>query len=519
MGNKKLPVGISTLKEIIEEKYIYVDKTSIALELIDNGKYYFLSRPRRFGKSLFLDTLRMIFEGEKELFRGLCIYDKWEFKKYPVILISFAGGILNDKIDLDIKLREILKENQKRLGVVCEENSNAYICFRELIVKVNEKYNQKVVVLVDEYDKPILDNIENTEVARLMREELKGFYSVIKASDEYLKFVFITGVSKFSKVSLFSGLNNIEDITLDKRYATICGYTQSDVETVFAQHLQGQDLEKIKHWYNGYKFLGEGVYNPFDILLFISKGFIYRNYWFSTATPTFLFKLIEKNNYFLPDLENVLKDEKILDSFDVDYIELETLMWQTGYLTIDRVETILDHRSYHLVIPNQEVKISLLGSFADFISKIPNSTASSNGMLKALINADGANFQKYIKALFASIPYNNFTGVKLYEYEGYYVSVFYAYIKAMGIELIAEDVTNKGRIDLTLKLSHVIYVMEFKVDGSNALSQIKSKNYHEKYLSEAKDIFLIGVEFDTKEKNVSRVEWEHVKNEIKIWIK
>jgi hypothetical protein len=169
-------------------------------------------------------------------------------------------------------------------------------CFKRLIEEAYKKYNQKVVILVDEYDKPILDNIENKEVATLMREQLKNFYSVIKENDRYLKFVFITGVSKFSKVSLFSGLNNIEDITLDRRYSTICGYTQNDIETVFAKHLEGQDFLKIRKWYNGYKFLGEGVYNPFDILLFIANNFIFENYWFSTATPTFLLKLIEKNN-------------------------------------------------------------------------------------------------------------------------------------------------------------------------------------------------------------------------------
>ncbi len=188
-----------------------------------------------------------------------------------------------------------------------------------------------MVILIDEYDKPILDNIENSEVARGMRDVLKDFYSVIKGSDKYIKLVFITGVSKFSKVSLFSGLNNLNDITLDKRYSTICGYTQNDIETTFKEHLKGQDFDKIKLWYNGYKWLGEGVYNPFDILLFIDKDFTYKNYWFNTGTPTFLLKLIEKNNYFLPNFENIVQDEMILDSFDVDNIELETLMWQTGY--------------------------------------------------------------------------------------------------------------------------------------------------------------------------------------------
>lgn len=508
---KKLPIGISTLKEIIEENYLYVDKTKIALDLIENGKYYFLSRPRRFGKSLFLDTLRTIFDGEKEVFKGLHIYDKWEFEKYPIIHISFAAGDLKSKEQILDKWDEILELNEEALGISCHSKIYDRRCFSKLIKEAYEKYNQKVVILVDEYDKPILDNIEDTEVAREAREILKNFYSVIKGADEYLKFVFITGVSKFSKVSLFSGLNNINDITLDSSYSTICGYTQNDVETVFAQHLKGQDFEKIKLWYNGYKWLGEGVYNPFDILLFIQKKYEYRNYWFSTATPTFLLKIIEKNNYFLPNLENIVKNEKMLDSFDVDYIELETLMWQTGYLTIDRTETILDTISYYLTIPNKEVRSSLLGSVADFMSQIHSPTATTNGILIALIEADFPSFEKYLKSLFAAIPYNNFTGVKLYEYEGYYVSVFYAYFKAFGIEVIGEDVTNKGRIDLTIKIPNgAIYVIEFKVDGSNALTQIKTMNYHEKYLSEKRDLYLIGIEFDKENRNVSLVEWEKI---------
>lgn len=504
---KKLPIGISTLKDMLNENYLYVDKTHLALELIQNGRYYFLSRPRRFGKSLFLDTLRTIFSGDKDIFKGLHIYDKYDFIKYPIIRISFNDGKFTTKKDFNQYLYELMDKNQRDLGINCPKDFSMSGCFKRLIEEAYTKYNKKVVILVDEYDKPILDNIENTEIARQMREELKGFYSVIKGADEYLKFVFITGVSKFSKVSLFSGLNNIDDITLDSKYATICGYTQNDIETSFADHLKGQDFEKIKRWYNGYKFLGEGVYNPFDILLFISKGFIYDNYWFSTATPTFLLKLLEKNNYFLPDLENIIKDRKMLDSFDVDYIELETLMWQTGYLTIDERIDLYGELRYRLVIPNQEVKISLLGSFADFLTKI-NSPKNKDGIKIALFETNLTNLEIYLKSLFASIAYNNFIGIKLYEYEGYYVSVFYAYLKSMGLDLLCEDPTNKGRIDLALKLPNTIYVIEFKVDGSNALEQIKEKKYYEKYLSDERDIYLVGIEFDTNDRNISKLEWE-----------
>ncbi|MEA2050235.1 MAG: AAA family ATPase [Campylobacterota bacterium] len=513
---KKLPIGKSTLRNIIEDDYLYIDKTKIALDLINgDGDYYFLSRPRRFGKSLFLDTLRTIFDtddSDKEIFKDLYIYDNYKFEKYPIVRISFGNGAGKTKEDYEQKVYEILQDCQKDLDIVCDTNLSSSGCFKNLIRKAYEKYNKKVVILVDEYDKPILDNIEDNSTAKLMREELKTFYSVIKESDEYLKFVFITGVSKFSKVSLFSGLNNIYDITLTKKYATICGYTQNDVETSFKNHLVDVDMEKLKHWYNGYKFLGEGVYNPFDILLFISNEFEYRNYWFSTATPTFLLKLIEKNNYFLPSLENIIKDEMMLNSFDVDYIELETLMWQTGYLTISKVSENYDGTpKYHLDIPNQEVKISIMGSIADFLSKIPQPMQIKNNIYEALINQNFENLQKSIVSLFASIPYNLFTNNKMYEYEGYYVSVFYSYIKALGIELIGEDTTNKGRIDLTIKMPNSIYIVEFKVDGTDALEQIKDKKYHEKYLSENLPIYLVGLEFETKEKNIKNLEYEEIR--------
>jgi Fe-S cluster biosynthesis and repair protein YggX len=512
MKLKKLPIGISTLKDILKEDYLYIDKTNIAQDLIENGRYYFLSRPRRFGKSLMLDTLKTIFDGDKEVFKGLSIYDNgYEFSKFPIINISFAEGTINSKDEMIDKWQEILEYNEESLDISCHSDIYDRKCFSKLIREAYKKYNKKVVILVDEYDKPILDSIENKETAKQIRDELKNFYSVIKGSDEYIKFVFITGVSKFSKVSLFSGLNNLDDITLDKKYSTICGYTQNDIETVFAKHLEGQDFKKIKQWYNGYKFLGQGVYNPFDILLFISKGFEYRNYWFSTATPTFLLKLIEKNNYFLPELENIIKDEAMLNSFDVDYIELETLMWQTGYLTIGKVSENFDGTPlYHLSIPNQEVKISLMGSIANFMSKIQQPIQLTNSIYKSLNEHNFISLKTSFQSLYASIPYNNFTKNTMYKYEGYYVSVFYSYMKALGFDLVGEDCTNKGRIDLTIKLPNGIFIFEFKTDGKSAIKQIKEKNYHEKYLSDNLPIFLVGIEFDIKQKNISNLEFEKV---------
>ncbi|MGA1846082.1 AAA family ATPase [Deferribacter abyssi] len=509
---KKLPIGISTLRKIKENNCVYIDKTKIALKLIENGSYYFLSRPRRFGKTLFLDTLKEIFSGNKELFRGLYIYDKYDFKKYPVIHISFGSGGIKDATTLNSRIKEILEENCLLLSINMPTSETIGGLFKKVILQAMKRHGERVVILIDEYDKPILDNIEDSKRAKEIREELKNFYSVIKDSDPYIEFVFITGVSKFSKVSLFSGLNNLNDITIDKKYATICGYTQKDLVTEFAEHLKGQDFEKIKKWYNGYRWLGESVYNPFDILLFISKGCEFGNYWFSTATPTFLLKMIEKNRYHLPNLERAVKDYRMLDSFDVDNIDVEVLMWQTGYLTIAKEEKTVRGMFYYLDIPNYEVELSLFGSIADYITKSYNSAIISNNLYLSLLNKNLDMFMQELKSLYASIPYNNFTGEKLYEYEGYYVSVFYAYMKALGVDLIAENVTNKGRIDITLKFDDVIYIIEFKEDGKGALEQIKEKKYYEKYLSERKEIYLIGIEFYKQKRNINNISIEVIEH-------
>ena len=355
---KKLPIGIQTFKDIRNDNYVYIDKTDIALDLIERGRYYFLSRPRRFGKSLFLDTLKCIFEGKKSLFKGLAIYAKWDWKvTYPVIKISFGAGVHKSREGLDKTIINILQHNQKRLGVPYKDINDSRGCFTELIEAVYEK-NGKVIILIDEYDKPILDNITDKSTAKIMRDGLKNIYSVIKDSDQYIKFVFITGVSKFSKINLFSGLNNLNDITLDKHYATICGYTHSDLKTTFKAHLQGVDMALLKTWYNGYNYQGELVYNPFDILLFISKGAEdFGNYWWSTGNPSFLLTLLKEKNWHIPDIEKYIASDMMLDSFDVDCIELIPLLWQTGYLTIkEKISSPLGI-SYRLGVPNREVHL------------------------------------------------------------------------------------------------------------------------------------------------------------------
>jgi len=510
---KKLPIGIQTFSEIIEDNYVYIDKTDIAYDLIDRGKYYFLSRPRRFGKSLFLDTLKNIFEAKQDCFAGLHIYDKWDWSEsYPVINITFAKGKVESRAGLDKTIISALEDNKEKLGVECKDSSEVAICFADLIKNTYNKYNQKVVILVDEYDKPILDNIKDTDTAKNIRNGLVNLYSVIKGSDEYLKFVFITGVSKFTKTSIFSGLNNIQDISLDKRYGDICGYTQNDIETTFLPYLKGQDFEKIKVWYNGYNFLQSKMYNPFDILLFIDNGFIFRNYWFNTGTPTFLIELINKNNYFLPNLSNLVVGEKLLDSFDIENIDLEVVLYQAGYLTID--EMIIDeddYIEYRLKLPNKEVRKSFSDMVIDKIIGTSNSNPQARPIRKALVSGNLEGLEVALKAMFSSIPHNNYTKNNIHEYEGFYASVIYVYLQSLGLDIIGEDVTNRGRIDLTIKLPNRIVIIEFKVDQQEkALKQIKEKKYYEKYQTEGKEIYMVGICFDSRNKNITEFECEAV---------
>jgi len=511
---KKLPIGIQTFSEIREENYVYVDKTGIALDLIENGKYYFLSRPRRFGKSLFVDTLRCIFEGRKELFEGLAIENAWDWsQKHPVISISFAGGVTDARPLLEERILNALQIIAEQFQVTPRFN-NIADRFEDLIRQIRKKTGQKVVVLVDEYDKPILDNITNPEIAAQLRECLKDLYSVVKAQDDNIRFVFITGVSKFSKVSIFSGLNNLKDITLDPRYGTICGYTQEDLEHKFKEHLKGCDLNKIQTWYNGYCWLGAPVYNPFDVLLFLdSPSKKYKNYWFETGTPTFLVKLIETGKYFTPAIETIQASEELLGSFDIENIEVETLLFQAGYLTIDQEKQMADDIIYILKYPNKEVKKSLTDYLLSQLSqnRVKKQAIKSN-LYDALCEKNLDTLHPIFHSFFASIPNDWYRKNNLSGYEGYYASIFYCYFASLGLDVTPEDTTNHGRIDMTLKMDDAIFIFEFKVvelvkEENSALEQIKAKRYHEKYETSG-EVYLVGVEFSKEDRNIVGFEWE-----------
>jgi len=511
---KKLPIGIQTFSELIEGNYYYVDKTALIAELIDSGKYYFLARPRRFGKSLLVSTLKSLFAGEKALFDGLFLQNHWDWSvKYPVIHISFGGGVVNSAAMLDERFRAILDETAEfyRVDLHHDDLANR---FAELIKKLADQFQQRVVVLVDEYDKPILDNIEHSARAVAIREGLRNIYSVIKDRDAFIKFALLTGVSRFSKVSLFSGLNNLRDISLDGRYATLCGYTLAEIQSVFSERLSGVDFSQLAEWYNGYNFLGERVYNPFDVLLYLEQR-LFKNYWFESGSPDFLIRLVRERQYAIPDLENVVVDEAMLSRFDIDDITLENLLFQTGYLTIERVEDLGGERFYHLTYPNREVKAGLNSHLLRELVQSGQATRQQMRIYKALEQADPEQLQQALTALFAAIPHDWYRQNQLARYEGYYASIVYCCLAALGVNVIAEDMTNQGRVDLTLKLAEKIFIIEFKVlegkrESGRALAQIKARKYWQKYATGEFQVMLIGIEFDKSERNIVHFEWEAV---------
>lgn len=510
---KKLPIGIQTFSEIINDGYYYVDKTPFIHRLISEGKHYFLSRPRRFGKSLFIDTLKSLFEGREELFKGLYIHDKWDFTKTnPVIHISFGGGVMQSRQELDDTIREMLEENQKILGVKCTYKTISG-CFKQLIRLAHEKYGQSAVILVDEYDKPILDNITESKIALDMRTGLRNIYSVIKDMDAHINFSFITGVSKFSKVSLFSGMNNLRDITISDNYSAICGYTEQDVNRVFADEIEeidrqtmGNNRQKIKDWYNGYNWLGETVYNPFDLLLLFQEH-DFRPFWFETGTPDFLVKVLTDRKQFVPDLEHVVAVENLLSRFDVNDMPMEAILFQTGYLTIDHVEWTGAKQIFHLRYPNHEVRMGLTEQML-FALTPDNSIATSNlyKLYQLLSVNDFTGLKSLFHSFYSSIPHHWYDNNPIAQYEGYYASIFYSYFAALGLNVKVEDVTNHGRIDMSVKFNENIYLFEFKVvelspDG-RAIEQLKNKNYAAKFKADNLPIHLIGVEFSKKERNI-----------------
>lgn len=516
MPRKKLPIGIQTFAKLREEGCYYVDKTPHILQLIEEGTHYFLSRPRRFGKSLLIDTIAELFAGNESLFEGLYIHDRWDWSmRSPVVRMSFGGGVLRSREELDAHIANLLRINQETLGVTtCATGLGVNACFGDLLAVARTHHGQRTVVLVDEYDKPILDNLERPEVAGEMREGLRNLYSVIKDSDAHVRFAMLTGVSKFSKVSIFSGLNNLHDITLSPKYSSLCGYTEADLEVVFAAELEGFDRRKVREWYNGYNWLGDTVYNPFDLLL-LFREHTFRPWWFETGTPTFLVNLLLERGFFTPELGSLRTNSDLLSSFDVNEIATEAILFQAGYLTITSTEEFAENWFYTLGYPNKEVRQALNNSLLNALTHAASAVVGQRHRLLTVLKAnDFSGMHALFTAFYSSIPYAWYNNNCIANYEGFYASVFYSYFAALGLRVICEDMSNKGRIDMTLDFNDQWYLFEFKVveecPEGRALAQIKVREYAAKYAADRRPIHLIGVEFSKQSRSVVRFEVESI---------
>ncbi|GJM64481.1 ATP-binding protein [Persicobacter diffluens] len=516
---KALPIGIQTFEDlrIKEANYVYVDKTQHIHNMVALPKgYYFLSRPRRFGKSMLCSTLNALFEGKQELFEGLYIYDKWDWaQSYPVVRIDLSGVNYKSVEDLENHLTNSLIDN-------CHKHELAFETFKklghgpqlsELIQRLYEKYNTKVVILIDEYDKPVQDTLSNDDqLASESLDVLRGFYSAIKASDQYTRFCFMTGITKFTGVGLFSGANNFKDITLSPQYGAICGFTQNELDSCFGDFFDHLDMEEVKAWYNGYNFLGESVYNPFDILLFLSENGAFDNYWWDSGQPNFLIKMFEKGVYETYELDNLELSSQELKQFSLSNLNLVSLLWQAGYLTITEViQEPYGGKSYVLSTPNREVQMTLNMLFLMSLTTVEsNRLLKRNDAIRSLYKNDLSQFEASVRAMFSAIPFNNYVQSNIQKYEGYYASVMFSFLAGLGLKCRTEESTSKGRIDMILETPTHIYVVEFKVNApkpennkkGEAIHQIHEKKYYSPYLNDGRKIILIGMHFNEQERNL-----------------
>jgi len=494
---QKYPVGIQDFEVLRQENYLYIDKTEVIYQLITNGKYYFLSRPRRFGKSLLTSTLDAFFLGKKDLFEGLWISQQndIQWKERPVIRLDFGLADFKD-IGLEKAIQIRLQAIATHYQITLEMEHYAHQ-FKELIVKLSQ--DQKVVILIDEYDKPIIEYLDATELpqAQKNRAILKQFYSVIKSLDPHIHFFFLTGVSKFSKVSIFSDLNHLNDITMQLPYNTLVGYTQNELEHYFQKEIQQlaqqentsvpDMIAQIKTWYNGYRWhkRGETVYNSFSILnLMSSRDF--GNYWFETGTPTFLLKMLRDRQLYDMDKLEVTADQ--IRSYEIEHLDVHTLMFQTGYLTIASQPS---YSVYELKYPNQEVQESFEQFLLSRYVEQHHAGAICYKIAKAFRKNDLEAVEYHFRSLLATIPYDVFEAKQ----EKYYQAIFYLSLKLIGAYIDVEVKTNLGRIDAVLQNDDTIFIIEFKVNQSaeTALQQIIDKKYYEKYQSSPKKIALIGM--------------------------
>lgn len=510
---KDLTGSVYTFSNLIEGNFLYVDKTEYIWKLIQPASgQYFLSRPRRFGKSLTISTLEAVFQGRRELFRGLGLYHKpYDWKPYPVIRLDFGTCDSRTPEQLTVFLLKKLKRAAEDFGMKLNCEQTATAAFEDLVEHIGRK--EKIVILIDEYDKPLLSNALNPDAEQIL-DVLKSFYSVIKTTENLQRFVFLTGVSKFSHTSVFSDLNNLTDITMHRQYADMLGYTQEELEFYFGdriEHLIEQQnlskpemLAKIKRWYNGYRFEGSAptVYNPVSLVQFFNNNGIFSNYWFQTGTPRFLLQLIKEKKFnCATDLTKPVA-EAFFNAFDISSLDPKVLLYQTGYLTIDRV--VEEHvpftdqiaRVYYMRFPNLEVEYSFNDSLLEYLAAVKQQDAEQLriDLIKAAGSGDIDSFMKMLRTIFANIPYD----IHCRE-EFYYQSLFYLICYMLKLYVQAEVRTNSGRIDMTIQVGDWIYIIEFKLDKSaeEALKQIKEKNYAEKFYLSGKHIMLTGVNFNS----------------------
>ena len=511
----KYPIGIQTFENIRTEGYAYVDKTALVYKLATEGKYYFLSRPRRFGKSLLLSTLKAYFQGKKGLFDGLAIANlETDWKEYPIFHFDFNTGLYTNIEGLSSTMDYQLLKLEQRFGID-KAGFSLSDRFRELISRAYEQTGQKVVILVDEYDKPLLETIGNLELQNEYRKILKSFYGVEKTMDSYIQFAFFTGVTKFSKVSVFSDLNNLKDISLSNQYAEICGVSEQEIrdnfDEVVAEMAVANEISKeecyaqLEKQYDGYHFSEHsvGMYNPFSLLnAFDSKAF--RDFWFATGTPTFLVEVLQHNDYPLDRLTTEEVDVRTMDSVDMMYTNPIPLLFQSGYLTIKDFDK--EFKSYRLGFPNEEVErgfAQFLGTY--YFSGGMNGSFTINNFVRDVRNGDVEGFMTRLQALFADGDYQ-----VMGEMEVYFQNTLSVIFKLMGFYVQVERHTSRGRMDVTIQTRDYVYIMELKVDktADEALKQIEDKQYAAPFAADPRKLFKVGIRFGSKSKGID--EWKVV---------
>ena len=508
-----LPIGIQNFRNLRKDGCHYVDKTGYLRDLVESGSRYFLSRPRRFGKSLLVSTLRSLFACERELFAGLAIEPHWNWcEPHPVVHLSFGGGNFEDPGELRDSAMDQLESHARRSGLVLTSKRGAGR-LAELLEGLHEQTGRRVVVLVDEYDKPILDMLDDPEIARANRNYLRGLYAVVKDCDEHVRFCFLTGVSKFSKVSLFSGLNNLKDITLAPRFSSICGYTEGDLDTVFAAELEGLDRGRIREWYNGYSWGGdERVYNPFDVLLLLDER-QFKNWWCETGNSTFLVNLLLEKGIPWRCLDDMVTTEELLSQFDVGAIAPEALLFQAGYLTVlERLE-IAGSPRYRLGYPNREVRQSLNRDLLNGVlgsGRQGEQASRASRLREVLARGDLVGLEAELRAFLAGIPHQWHAKNPMASYEGWYASLLQAYFVASEAEVRAEESGNQGRADLIVRGFGRVYVFELKLRERSqpgaALRQMKERRYADRYLGRSETVHLVGLEFSAETRNLTGFE-------------